>query len=206
VSTKAAPIVGSAGLLPPETAWFNPRLPGYVYDPDRARSLLGGQKLTLELLADPTYREPELLQPMLEAVGITLATKRVDAKTRTQLLREGSFQLGEVQHIGIGADPDLLRVLFDGGDPNDFAQGTLFRDPAYRQLGLEQAATLDPARRKDLVFRMQEMLANQLPTIPLFYRRFYWAYDRTRYTPMNTAGGLMDGIPFVQNKLTFLAR
>jgi peptide/nickel transport system substrate-binding protein len=53
---------------------------------------------------------------------------------------------------------------------------------------------------------MQAILADELPTIPLYYRRFYWVYDQQRYTPMNTWGGLMNALPFVQNKLTFLRR
>jgi hypothetical protein len=53
---------------------------------------------------------------------------------------------------------------------------------------------------------MQSVLAEDVPTIPLFYRRFYWIYDSTRFTPMNTTGGLMNGIPFVDNKLAFLRR
>jgi peptide/nickel transport system substrate-binding protein len=51
---------------------------------------------------------------------------------------------------------------------------------------------------------MQVILADQLPTLPLYYRRFYWVYDSTKYLPMNTWGGLMNGIPLVQNKLSFL--
>ncbi|MCA1645304.1 MAG: hypothetical protein LC797_07495 [Chloroflexi bacterium] len=58
---------------------------------------------TLELLADPTYHEPELLQPMLQAVGVTLNVKRMDPKTRTQLLGDGKFQFAEVQHPVLAA-------------------------------------------------------------------------------------------------------
>jgi len=206
VVTKGPPIVGSAGVVPPETPWFAPGLPSYPYDPDRARALLGGQRYTLELLADPTNREPELMQPMLQAVGITLATKRVDSKTRTQLLREKNFQLGLVQHIGVGGDPDYLRRWYAGEEANDFAQGSVFHDSRYDQLGREQAAMLDPAKRKELVVQMQQILATELPTIVLYHRRVYWVYDRTRVTPMNTWGGLMNGIPLVQNKLIFLRR
>jgi len=205
-ATRDTPIVGSAGLVPPETPWFNPALPSYGFDPDRARSLLAGQTYTLELLADPTYREPELLEPMLKAVGITLVTRRLDAKTRTQLLREGNFQLGEVQHLGVGGDPDFLRRWSVGDEANGFAQGWTFHDPAFERLASEQAAATDPAARRQLVFRMQEILADELPTIPLYYRRFSWAYDSSRYTPFTTWGGLMDGIPFPQNKLSFLRR
>lgn len=38
---------------------------------------------------------------------------------------------------------------------------------------------------------MQGILAEQLPTIVLYHRRFYWAYDSTKMTPMNTWGGLL---------------
>jgi peptide/nickel transport system substrate-binding protein len=202
--TRAPAVVGSPGVIPPETPWFNPRLPGYPYDPDRARALLEGQTYTLELLSDPTNREPDLMQPMLQAVGITLDVKRVDGATRTQLLREGNFQLAMLQHVGIGGDPDFLRRWSSGEEANDYAQGWTFRDPEFVQLANQQVTTNDPDQRKTTVFHMQDILADQLPTIPLYYRRFYWAYDTQAYTPMNTWGGLMDGLPFVQNKLSFL--
>ncbi len=202
--TRSAPTVGSAGIIPPETPWFNPNLPVYGFDPERARALLAGQTLTLDLLADPAYREPELMQPMLQAVGITLNIKRVDAVTRTTLLREGNFQLGEVQHLGVGGDPDFLRQWSEGVESNDYAQGWTFVDPEFSDLARQQAMALDPARRKELVFRMQDILASQLPTLPLYYRRFYWVYDAQALQPMNTWGGLMNALPYVQNKLVFL--
>ena len=204
VVTRAPAVVGSPGVIPPETPWFNPRLPAYAYDPERARALLQGQTYTLELLSDSTNREPELMQPMLQAVGINLDVKRVDGATRTQLLREGNFQLAMLQHVGIGGDPDFLRRWSSGEEANDYAQGWTFRDPEFVRLADQQVAATDPDQRKAIVFGMQEILADQLPTIPLYYRRFYWVYDTQAYTPMNTWGGLMDGLPFVQNKLSFL--
>ncbi|HEX2193958.1 MAG TPA: ABC transporter substrate-binding protein [Candidatus Limnocylindria bacterium] len=206
VVTKAPPVVGRDGVVPPGSPWFDPQAASRAFDPARSRALLGGQRHTLELIADPMDREPELMQPMLEAVGISLVVRRADAKTRTQLLREGRFQLGQLQHIGVGGDPDFLRRWYTGQETNDFAQGFTFVDERYAQLAAAQAAALDPARRRELVWRMQTILAEQLPTIVLYYRRFYWVYDSARYRPMNTWGGLMNGIPLVQNKLTFLAR
>jgi peptide/nickel transport system substrate-binding protein len=206
IITRAAPIVASAGVIPPESPWFAPGLQDYPFDPGRARGLLGGLTATLELLALPTYREPELLAPMLQAVGITLVTRRVDDATRAQLVRERRFQLVELQHIGVGGDPDFLRRWSAGQETNDAAQGFVWRDASFAQLAAAQAATLDPTQRKAIVFDMQHLLADQVPTIPLYVRRFYWLYDSTRYTPMNTWGGLMNGIPLAQNKLTFLRR
>lgn len=205
VVTKGEPIIGD-GVVPPESPWFNPDLTPYPYDPDRARELLGGETHTIEVLAGPTNREPELMAPMLEAVGITLVTKRVDGPTRTQLLREGNFHLGLIQHIGTGGDPDFLRRWYAGDEANDYAQGSIFDDPEFARVAREQAATLDPARRRELVFQMQAILVEELPTIVLYHRRFYWVYDSAKLEPMATSGGLMNGIPLVHNKLIFLPR
>jgi peptide/nickel transport system substrate-binding protein len=204
--TRAPPAVGGAGIVPPDSPWFATGLRDYPFDPLRARALLAGQQLTLELLALPTYREPELLAPMLQSVGVTLVTRRVDDATRAQLLREHRFQLAELQHIGIGGDPDFLRRWATGQEANDAAQGFVWHDVAYSQLATLQAGTLDPAQRRTIVVQLQRRLADELPTIPLYVRRFYWIYDSTKYTPMNTWGGLMNGIPLAQNKLSFLRR
>jgi peptide/nickel transport system substrate-binding protein len=206
VVTKGAPIVGNAGVVPPSSPWYNPNVRQYPYDPAAARQLLGGERLTLELLADPAHREPELLAPMLEAVGISLVIKRVDSATRTALLREGNFQLAQVVHIGVGGDPDYLRRWYAGEEANDFAQGSIFKNAEYERLARESAAIVDEPQRRAVVYRLQALLAEELPTIVLYHRRFYWAYDRTVFAPVTTWGGLMNGIPFPHNKLAFLRR
>ncbi|GIW05959.1 MAG: DNA-binding protein [Dehalococcoidia bacterium] len=206
VVTKGAPVVGSAGVIPPSSPWYNPEVRHYPYDPEAARALLRGEQLTIELLADPSYREPELMAPMLQAVGITLVIKRADSATRTALLREGNFQLAEVQHIGVGGDPDFLRRWYAGEEANDFAQGSIFTNAEFDQLAREAAATVDVQQRRAIVNRIQALLAEELPTIVLYHRRFYWAYDRTVFAPVTTWGGLMNGIPFPHNKLAFLRR
>jgi len=193
-------------VIPPESPWFAPGVREYPFDPARALALLAGGTFTVELLALPTYREPELLAPMLQAVGITLVTRRVDDATRAQLLREHRFQLALLQHIGIGGDPDVLRRWSADQEANDAAQGFVWRDAAYSRLAEAQAVTLDSGQRRALVGQMQQRLADELPTIPLYVRRFYWLYNSSAYTPMNTFGGLMNGIPLAQNKLTFLRR
>ena len=170
------------------------------------KALLGGQQISVDLLADPPAREPDLMAPMLAAVGITLNVKRVDAKTRTELQRSGQFDLALTGHIGVAGDPDFLRRWYSGEETNDFALGTSFSDPEFDRLAKEQAATPDAEKRRPLVFRMQEIMAEKLPTILLFHRRFIWAYDSTKLAPIATWGGLLNGVPFPHNKLAFLNR
>lgn len=204
--TRGDPVVGSFGVIPPETPWFAPGVLQYGFDPPRARELLGGQRPSLELLANPEYREPELIRPMLEDVGVSLSVRRVDGPGKAQLLRAHQFQMAELQHIGIGGDPDFLRRWYGGTEGNQSAQGDVLRDPAFAAVAQQQLTAVDPQTRKALVAQLQQTLSEQVPTIPLFYRRFYWVYSSDRVHPMNTSGGLMNGIPFVTNKLIFLPR
>ena len=204
--TRGPAIVGSAGVVPPETPWHNPALPPYAYDPQRARALLGGERFAIDLIADVSTREPDLMAPMLAAVGIELRVTRVDAPTRIQLLDEGNFQLALTSHIGVGGDPDYLRRWYAGEEANAFARGSIFANPEFAALGEEQAASTDPEERRAVLYRMQEILAEELPTIVLYHRRFYWVYDPAVFAPMETWGGLMNGIPFPNNKLTLIER
>ena len=129
------------------------------------------------------------MAPMLQAVGITLKVQKADTATRNQLLSEGTFQLALTCHIGVGGDPDYLRRWYAGEETNAFAQGSIFHDDAYTALGTQEAATLDPAQRRDLVFQMQAILADELPTIVLYHRRFYWVYDPAVFTQSRPRAG-----------------
>ncbi|MBA2364438.1 MAG: hypothetical protein H0V86_13000 [Chloroflexia bacterium] len=202
--TRGPAIVGSAGVVPPETPWYHASVQEYGYDPARARELLGGKRYQLDLLANADAREPDLMAPMLEAVGITLKVQRVDPPTRAQILSDGDFQVALTAHIGVGGDPDYLRRWYAGEEANAFAQGSVFQNEEYTRLGTQQAAILDPEKRRPVVSRMQEILAEELPTIVLYHRRFYWVYDPSAFTPMETWGGLMNGIPFPNNKLSLI--
>ncbi|MCC7366816.1 MAG: ABC transporter substrate-binding protein [Chloroflexi bacterium] len=205
-ATGGEPIVGYDGVIPPGSPWHNPKARSYAFDVSKARELLKGQAIALDLLADPPSREPDLMVPMLAAAGITLNVKRVDAKTRTDLQREGQFDLALTGHIGVAGDPDFLRRWYSGEETNDFALGTAFSDPEFDRLGKQQAATPGIEQRRPLVDRMQEIMAEQLPTIVMYHRVFIWAYDSARIAPIDTWGGLINGVPFPHNKLAFLNR
>jgi len=202
--TMAPGIITGVGIVPPDTPWFNSAIMEYPYDPDKAKTLLGGKTYAINLLAAPTDRHTDLMKPMLAAVGITLNVQQVDTATRLQHLSDGTFQLALTSHIGIGGDPDYLRRWYAGEEANAFAKGSIFKNAQYAQLAEQQAATLDPTRRRAIVFQMQTILAEELPTLVLYHRRFYWVYDGRVFKPLETWGGLMNGIPFPNNKLTLI--
>jgi peptide/nickel transport system substrate-binding protein len=115
------------------------------------------------------------------------------------------FDLAFLTHIGVGGDPDYLRRWYSGEETNAFAQGSIFTNEEYTRLAEEQAESLNAEEREEIVFEMQAILAEELPTIVLYHRRFYWIHDPMLFTPMETWGGLMNGIPFPHNKLALIA-
>jgi peptide/nickel transport system substrate-binding protein len=218
--THGPALPGGAGIVPPGTRWNNPAVTQYPYDPARAMVLLdrlgtrmgvdgirrtaAGTPLRVELLTDSSAPDAPLIQQMLRRVGVGVVLLPADPKTRSELVREGRFQMLLTAHIGVGGDPDFLRRWFAGEQANLLAVGDTLDNDEFHRLAAQQVRTLDAAARRRMIFRMQEILADELPTLPLYYRRFYWIYNSAKLHPFATPGGLLDGIPLIENKLVFL--
>jgi peptide/nickel transport system substrate-binding protein len=218
--THGPAILGGPAIIPPGTVWSNPAAPQYPYDPVKAGALLdqlgdrlgadgirrdaAGTPVKLDLLTDPSFPDAPLIQQMLRRVGIEVTLLPTDTKTRSALVREGRFQMLLTAHIGVGGDPDFLRRWFNGEQANAFALGDRLENEEFQRLASAQVLTLDGSARRRMVFRMQAILADEVPTLPLYYRRFYWVFNSTTFHPFETLGGLMDGIPLIENKLVFL--
>ncbi len=217
-------VVGSAGVIPPESPWYASGLRSYAVDPSRAASLLDaaglrdrdgdglreladGSPLVLDLLADPAAPDAPLIIGQLRASGLAARLVPGDAKTRTDLQQKRQFTLALASHIGVGGDPDFLRRWFAGEATNAFEAGNALHSAEFDALASAQVRELDVNKRRDLVAGMQRVLAEELPTLTLYHRRFYFVYDASRWDRWsNTAGGIMNGIPLLENKLNFLRR
>lgn len=73
------------------------------------------------------------------------------------------------------------------------------------QLCAEQLATLDTEERKEIVARVQEIVASDVPLLPLFYPDSFSihskaAFDEWYYTP----GGVAGVVPTVENRQVFI--
>lgn len=215
-------VVGSAGVVPPESPWHNPGVRQYPHDPDRARTLLDslgyrdrdgdgrregpdGQPVLLDLLTDPAAPDAAIVAVMLRAIGLEVRFVTADAKARNEQLQTLRYGMALVSHIGVCGDPDFLRRWYAGQAYNSFEYGNVLHHPEFTRLADEQARELDTARRRLLVARLQEILAEEAPTLPLYHRRFYWIYNPAKWDRwFNTWGGMMTGIPLLENKLAFL--
>ena len=190
-------VVASIGLLSPSSPWHAPNLPAYAHDAAAAQALLsaaGVTSLQTTLLTTPTYaREAELIRSDLAAVGITVEVRTADMATVDGLLNAGEFDLLVTGHGGT-ANPDM-------GHPSVPA---VWENTEYTEVYEASLRAMDEGERRALVWRLQEIIAEELPILPLWHPLMWEVYTPGGPTPFYTAGGVANGIPLAVNKLMFL--
>jgi peptide/nickel transport system substrate-binding protein len=211
-------LAGSPGLYASDNRWYNPSQEQYKHDPAKAGQLLeelgyekkeGSQYYTkvskqeaIELLVTATTeRQGELIAKQLDQAGIKVNLRSVDAKTLDSLVGGWQFDLALSGHGGLGGDPAILnKVVLD---QKSFNSARYDEDTKLNDLLKSQVEEMDPAKRKELVDSAQEVMAQDLPALPLYYTDSYWASnDKVGY--YYTYGGVGSGVPIALNKMIFV--
>jgi peptide/nickel transport system substrate-binding protein len=79
------------------------------------------------------------------------------------------------------ADPNFLASISTSDQAGMWNQ-SVWSDPEYDALFAEQGRELDPQKRKDTIWKMQQIVYEQSPFIPLIYSRSQQAYDTRLWT------------------------
>lgn len=209
-------ITGNPGYVPPYSSWYNSNVTKYAYDPATANKILDdagydkkdsdgirltpdGKRLEFQLLYtsdQQNQRIAELVQSYLKNVGIGVVFKPGDMKTVDGLVSSGKFDIAIYSH---GTSTDPARML------NSFPESTGWNNTEFTSLANQQMITLDEKERKVLVDKMQVLIADNVPTIPLLYRNVYSACDQDKFDGFfYTPGGVGGGVPTEYNKLVFI--
>ncbi len=174
----------ASSLLPPEHWARAPdaALAQYPYDIDRARRLLeeagfpAGRdgvrlRVTLKTSTDETTRlMAVILQQQLREAGIDLQIRSAEFGTFYADVTKGAFQIYALRWIGVNEDPDIFRYAYGSGSfpPKGANRGRYSNPDVDQLLVLAGEATDQSARRKDYI-KIQQILAEDLPGIPLWY-------------------------------------
>lgn len=179
-------VPGSAGDLGPSNPFLDTNLPSYDYDPAKAAALLDqigitsrngvrtnpdGSPLTIPLLASASdSQQATLVREYLRAVGLTVQIVSVDQPTSDARDSAGDYKMAIVHFGGLAADPSqsLAQRFASTSTSKSFTHVFGYSNASFNRLAAEQATTLDPAKRHQLVNRMQEILAQDLPELPLY--------------------------------------
>jgi peptide/nickel transport system substrate-binding protein len=157
----------------------------------------------LDVLAAPGVgRVAEYLQKAFRNLGVSVHLRPLDHTILDQKVRTHDFDLALSGHGGLGGDPKILNDVTQGRFAAEFLGGYQPSADLSRLL-TDQLFTLDDASRRKLVAEIQEKLAEELPTLPLYYPTQYFAHDG-RVPWFFTRGGIAKGIPIYFNKIALL--
>jgi peptide/nickel transport system substrate-binding protein len=62
---------------------------------------------------------------------------------------------------------------------------------------------MDQEKRRELVSRVQELYAREMPTLPLYYPNWYYAHNG-QVNLFFTMQGIASGVPLPFNKMAFV--
>jgi peptide/nickel transport system substrate-binding protein len=183
--------------------YFNGNVIEYEYDQAKAKVILDdlgykdidgdgfrenpdGTPMVLSMLVDAkAARLAELVAFKMEEVGVRVDIETVDSMALMKHFRQGAkgydmyFNWGG--HLWLARDPDFLRRNFH---PEAHARvlsfhAVGFNNEEFNELATEQLRTLDDTKRRQLLDRMQEIVADELPILYIYAKNHYFVFNNT---------------------------
>ena len=174
------------GPLPPDNWAYDPRLPQYDYDLAKAEALLdqagfprkGDPKtgmrlrLTLKTSTDPLTRLlGEVLQDEWRRAGVELELRSLEFATFYADITRGNFQLYTLRWVGANNDPDFFEYAFGSNKiPPAGANRGRYRNAELDALVARARIEPDREKRRAIYDRVQEIIARDLPYLPLWFQ------------------------------------
>lgn len=190
------------GMYTPAIQWaYNPNATLPPYDPSRAEALLdelgyrkgpdgyrylpNGTRLTIRIdvfQGAETEAIASIIKEQLKRVGIDVKIGVYEiAAWEDKVVKKRDFDLGLLDGFQ-GPDPDNMRSRFGPGAYLNMAN---YSNPEFGRLLDQAAAEPNPEKRRELYWRAQEVMARDLPYLPLVdlmaffisrteWHGFYW--------------------------------
>ena len=175
----------SADTLLPPGEWAraaDAELPQYRHDVSRAVQLLtaaglepdkNGVRLrfSMKTSTDETTRlVAQALQEQMRAAGIELELRPAEFGTFYSDITRGAFQMYMLRWIGVNEDPDIFRYAYATSSfpPKGGNRGRYSNARVDALLQAANGESDEAVRRRDYI-EVQQILADDLPGIPLWY-------------------------------------
>ncbi|HWV35630.1 MAG TPA: ABC transporter substrate-binding protein [Thermomicrobiales bacterium] len=189
--------VRADGSQPPVSPAYAPdRITSiYTYDPEKAKSLLDeagwtvgddgirqkdGKRFSVEILYTNSSVQNQQIVPYMQdswkEIGVELTSAAMPFPTMLERLNKGDFMMSLT---GFSFTPDGNQgVMYrcDSFYPAGFNIAK-YCNPEYDKLDDEQQRELDPEKRKDLMIEAANILAEDLPNVPLVFDKSTMASD-----------------------------
>ncbi len=166
------------GPLAPMVQFARGDLPGYGYDPDRARELLAeagyanGFSTSMWTNDNPVrVMYAEIFQEQLAAVGITASIEIMEFAPYLDRTAQGEHDMFMLGWVAVTGDADYgMYSLFHSSQFGDAGNRTFYRNEELDELLDVGKADPDPAAREAAYYRAQEIVFEDAPWVFLAFR------------------------------------
>ncbi|WP_273842170.1 ABC transporter substrate-binding protein [Rubrobacter calidifluminis] len=172
--------------IPPTVPYFDKSIKPYPYSPARAKKLLaraglaGGFKTELWYMPIPRPYMPDgkgiaqAMQSDLKKVGINAKLVTYEWGTYLQKTSSGQHDMCLLGWTGDNGDPDnFLNVLLSSSSatPKDALNVAYYKNPEVDRLLKTGQQSIDPAVRRRVYYKAQEILHQDAPWAPIAYAK-----------------------------------
>ena len=170
----------ASSILPVQSWAYAPQANGFTYNPNKARQLLDAAgyglhdgvrfHLTMKTSTEESTRLlAAVLQQQLREVGIALDIRTFEFATFMADVTSGAFQFYSLRWIG-NEDPDIFDTVFHSRNfPPAGRNRGFYSNPRIDNLIDRARGETDQNIRKGLYVELQEILAQDVPSINLWY-------------------------------------
>ena len=180
---------GQSLLSPISTQWFSPKgTPRFdvVAAQQLATQTLPGRRVQATLpfsisagQARPYKQIAEYMQSILRPLGIDLLLQQLEDAALSDVTNRGEWNLRFSQLGWANGDPDFImgNFLHSQGPANTTSRGAYSNDEVD-QLVVAGRQERDPAKRFSIYERLQEIAAQDVPTLAVYHERAPYAYRK----------------------------
>ena len=180
-------------LVPDQGEYYNPAWERYSQDLERARQLVQeaeadgvSTEIQYSTTSDNRLRETtqQIIQQQMEEIGITLNIQNSSAETFFgEQTPSGDFELGQ---WAWSADPDpSITTLFSANNlPPDGQNYYRYESEEATRLMEQSDLAIEEEERIRLIRQAQEVMAGDVPLIPLYQRPETYAFNEALSGPV----------------------
>jgi len=168
-------------VLPPQSWAYDGNVPAYDHDPAKANALLDSAgypnvngvrfHILMKTSTDENTRlMVAVMQQQLREVGIVLDIRTFEFATFFSDVTHGAFQMYSLRWIGGNEDPDIFEYAFHSAKfPPNGANRGFYLNAQLDRLIDQARREIDQEKRKQLYSEVQQILAQDVPYINLWY-------------------------------------
>lgn len=165
----------ATSILPPESSFHPKSLSTPEFSIDKAQELVKKYQLTGQPFILKTSNSPETVETakvianQLRKAGLEVKVQSFEWGTYYKDVKSGNFQIALMRWVGT-LDPDIYRTAFHSSQFPPGRNRGYYKNPQVDQMLEEGVSIEDLAKRIKHYEKVQKIIMQDLPTLPLWYR------------------------------------